>query len=76
MSREFQIKPCPFCGETKDFGVMNKCRGTEDPENYPTYLYCGNCGAQGPWFWTRNKEDYKTKEGCAELSGWNNRVEK
>lgn len=64
------IKPCPFCGETKDLGIG---RGTEDREGYLTYLYCGTCGAQGPWFYTREKAAFNTTSICAELSGWNKR---
>ena len=65
------IKPCPFCGETTDFGIG---RGTEDREGFPTYLYCSECGAQGPWFYTRVKAAFTSTGVCAEMSGWNARA--
>jgi hypothetical protein len=64
------IKPCPFCGEDDDLGIG---RNTEDREGFPTWVYCGNCGAQGPWFYTRNKAHWTTTTMTAEDSGWNRR---
>ncbi len=46
-------KPCPFCGETKDLEVG---QGTPDREGTPTWLYCGNCGANGPWAYCKNND--------------------
>jgi hypothetical protein len=47
------IRPCPFCGEPKDIDVG--C-GTPDREGTPTWLYCGNCGANGPWAYCKNND--------------------
>lgn len=62
--------PCPFCGESHDLGIG---RGTEDREGYPTYVYCGNCGAHGPWAYTRDKAWWTSTTLAAERTGWNSR---
>lgn len=67
-----RLLPCPFCGEEHDFGIG---RGTEDREGFPTYLYCGNCGMNGPWVYTREKAAFTCTRYLAELTGWNNRTE-
>ena len=64
-------KPCPFCGEASDLCIG---RGTEDREGFPTYVYCAECGAQGPWFYTREKAAFTSLEVCAEMSRWNARA--
>jgi len=60
--------PCPFCGEEED---LNFGHGTKDREGTPTWVYCGTCGAQGPW-------TYCSKEGDRTFlvveRGWNKRV--
>lgn len=64
-----KFAPCPFCGGT-DLGVR---RGTEDREGFPTYVYCADCGAQGPWIYTRDKSVFTcTRVACRE-TGWNKR---
>lgn len=69
-------KPCPFCGSI-DLGIGRQTLGigrqTEDREGLPTYLYCGDCGAQGPWVYTRDKGVWTCTDLCAEVTGWNNR---
>lgn len=67
-----QIEACPFCGEKKDFGIG---RGTEDREGYPTWVYCGKCGAQGPWVYIRTEDTayFTTTSLAAGRTGWNRR---
>jgi len=67
-----KLKPCPFCGEPKDLGIGRK---TEDREGYPTYVYCGACGSQGPWVYTRDKAIFTCTEYAAEKTGCNDRLE-
>ena len=62
--------PCPFCGESKD---LNIGRGAEEPEGFITWVYCGKCNAQGPWFHTRNSIHWTWTDVAAEASGWNKR---
>lgn len=68
-----KIEPCPFCGNEKDFGIG---RSTEDEEGFPTYLYCAECGAHGPWIYTRDKGIFTCTNLAAEKTGWNNRNQK
>jgi hypothetical protein len=63
-------KECPFCGNNNDLGVG---RGTEDREGYPTYVYCADCGAQGPWIYTRDKAVFTCTAVACEETGWNRR---
>lgn len=65
-----KIKPCPFCGETEDFEVGI---GTEDREGLPTYIYCGVCGAHGPWEYVDHSTPDTTIEFYAEATHWNER---
>lgn len=68
--------PCPFCG-CEDFGIG---RGVEDREvvtvnqGYPTYVYCGTCGARGPWIYTRDKGIWTCTSLACEQTGWNKRI--
>lgn len=64
------IKPCPFCGNEKDFGIG---RATKDREGFPTYVYCENCGAQGPWIYTTDKAIFTCTDYACEKTGWNDR---
>jgi hypothetical protein len=64
--------PCPFCGNV-DLGIG---RGTEDREGYPTYVYCAECGAQGPWIYTRDKGIWACTALACEQTGWNKRPNK
>jgi predicted RNA-binding Zn-ribbon protein involved in translation (DUF1610 family) len=64
------IRECPFCGETEDFGIG---RSTEDREGFPTYVYCGACGARGPWIYTRDKAVFTSTAYACEKTGWNKR---
>lgn len=66
-----EIKPCPFCGGT-DLGVG---RGTEDREGIPTYVYCSDCGAHGPWVYTRVERVWTDLEYACRVTTWNDRVE-
>ena len=68
-SHALSCSPCPFCGNV-DLGIG---RGTEDREGYPTYVYCGSCGAQGPWIYTRGDKGACTALACEE-TGWNKRT--
>ncbi len=47
------LKLCPFCGcsEELEYGY-----GTDDREGKPSWIYCGSCGAQGPWVYTNSPE--------------------
>lgn len=63
-------KPCPFCGESKDFGIG---RGTEDREGFPTYIFCATCGTCGPWIYTQDKALWTSAVICADKTGWNKR---
>ncbi len=69
------VKPCPFCGEEKDLGIGRSSENW-DWEGKPTYIYCASCGAQGPWFYTRDAMYWTCTFACAEKSGWNNRAGK
>jgi hypothetical protein len=64
------MEPCPFCRNNSDLGIG---RGTEDREGYPTYVYCGECGAQGPWGYTRDKAIWTCMAVACEETGWNRR---
>jgi len=66
-----KAKACPFCGST-DLGIGRK---TRDAEGWPTYVYCAECGTNGPWFYTMGKGHFTCLALCAEDSGWNERVE-
>lgn len=65
-----KIKPCPFCGETEDLevGIEN-----EDREGVPTYIYCGTCGAHGPWNYIEHLPSQPTIDFYAEATHWNDR---
>lgn len=53
------LKPCPFCGESKPLIVH-----LEGTILHPAYqVECGNCGARSPW---SDKGDHVDK--------WNQRV--
>lgn len=62
-----KLKPCPFCG-CEDFGVGH---GTKDREGWPVFVYCGTCGAQGPWKYMGDLP--KTVDEAATATGWNTR---
>ena len=64
-----ETKPCPFCG-SNDLGIG---RHNEDREGFPTYIYCSDCGANGPWIYTRDKGCWTCTDLCAEKTGWNYR---
>lgn len=64
-----KIRECPFCGG-KDLGIG---RGTEDREGWPTYIYCGSCGAQGPWIYTKDEGIFICTDLAGEKTGWNKR---
>lgn len=64
------LKPCPFCG-SPDLFVGS---GTEDREGLPVYVGCGECGALGPWVYTREKSVLGSIEIVAEMTGWNKRT--
>lgn len=59
------IPSCPFCG-SNDLGVG---RGSEDREGFPTYIFCGECGMQGPWAYTRSTDIAL----ICEITGWDKR---
>lgn len=61
--------PCPFCGSTH-VGIG---RSTEDREGFPTYVYCGDCGAAGPWIYTRSEGIWTCTTLACEETGWNKR---
>jgi hypothetical protein len=65
-----KTKPCPFCGETDDFGIG---RSSEDREGWSTYIYCVTCGCKGPWVYTRDKIAFTMRAYCAEHTGRNKR---
>lgn len=65
---EKKCLPCPFCGGTE----METGHGTEDREGWPIYVYCDDCGAHGPWTYTRDKG--LLVELVCEVTGWNKRV--
>ena len=60
------IKPCPFCGLNTDLYV-----GQPDKygETYHTFIYCLNCGSQGPWA-DFTKADPSLSE-VAKITNWN-----
>jgi len=60
---------CPFCGNN-ELGIG---RGTEDREGFPVYVYCGECGAQGPWIYTRDENVLRRIEIACDKTGWNKR---
>jgi len=68
-----ELKPCPFCGVNTDLGIGMGC---EDREGWPTYVYCGECGAHGPWIYTRDKALWTSTMLAAEKTGWNMRANK
>lgn len=41
-----ELMPCPFCGSSNDLDMQY---GTNDREGKPMNVYCGACGACGPW---------------------------
>jgi len=55
-----KLKPCPFCGTTWT-GLDTDLGGV----HYRGFVFCDNCGAQGPL------ADTRTKEEAWDL--WNNR---
>jgi len=61
------IMPCPFCNGL-NLGIG---RLTEDREGYPTYIYCTDCGCQGPWIYLHYMPD--VIEVACKLTGWNKR---
>jgi len=61
--------PCPFCGGS-NLGIG---RGTEDREGYPTYVYCVDCGVNGPWIYTREKGLWTCLGRACDETGWNKR---
>lgn len=65
--KPLEVHPCPFCGGT-DLGIG---RGTEDSEGYPTYVYCADCGARGPYIYTRSKGLWTCTPLACEETGWN-----
>ena len=65
-------EPCPFCGNNVDLGIG---RSTEDREGWPTYVYCGTCGAQGPWIYTRDKAVFTCTEIACEETGLDLEIE-
>lgn len=66
-----EIAACPFCGEKEDLGIG---RGTEDSEGFPVYVYCGMCGAHGPWVYSRDSAVFTNTEIACEKTGWNSRA--
>jgi len=62
------IKPCPFCGGSK----LEIAIGTTDREGCPVSVVCDDCGAQGPWNYTR-KIDVTVEEVAADTK-WNERT--
>lgn len=60
---------CPFCG-SDDLGIG--C-GTEGREGFNVYIYCGECGAQGPWIDTRDKTVFVCTAAAMEATGWKKR---
>lgn len=70
-----EIKPCPFCGESKDLWVG---RSTENREGWPTYVYCRRCGARGPWVYVKREAMWswaKNSRMIAKNTGWNERMQ-
>lgn len=63
-------KSCPFCGEKENLEIK---RSTEDREGYPTCVYCEECGAQGPWLYTRDKSIFTCMNVACWKTGWNDR---
>lgn len=62
-----QPNDCPFCGGN-DLGVGH---GTKDREGWPTWIYCADCGAQGPWFYTHDESIWNNLPLACEKTGWN-----
>ena len=52
---------------------METGHGTEDREGLPIYVYCDDCGAHGPWTYTRDKGLLECVELACEVTGWNKR---
>jgi len=64
------LKPCPFCGgHDLDIG-----RNNEDREGIPAYIFCGACGADGPWMYIRDMELLTDITLLSEATGWNKRT--
>ena len=61
------LKPCPFCNE--QISDLEFQHGTPDREGTPINVFCGFCGAAGPWSYTDNIEN--TQQAVRD---WNKRA--
>ena len=70
------MKACPFCGEAEDLSFG---KSTPDKEGVPAFVFCGACGAQGPWSYADkqvfNQDDQTILQSVADLTAWDERAE-
>lgn len=64
------VKPCPFC---KSIALEVGC-GTRDHEGLPVYVYCEDCGCNGPWRYTKTDSVANSLQATCDMTGWNNRA--
>lgn len=67
-----KIKPCPFCGETKRFGIGR--RADEYGENILTFIFCTICKCKGPAVITHDASAWTCTAYSCEVTGWNRRA--
>ncbi len=65
------MKPCPFCGETKNRGLCFENFGSDDGGDM-YFVSCSRCGACGPYL----KKPFPDNEGVTKedaVKKWNTR---
>lgn len=67
MEKQYELKPCPFCGGEATLKEETRCYGHGDYDKV-VFVYCSNCGATGSNY-SRRYRSGDIKQSAIE--GWN-----